>query len=279
MIVDYLCNAFTPDRRVVWQTAIDTAAPSIKIRANEFAEPAAMVARMDELGIDILLLPAVDVPDGVEPASTAFEAVAARWDEVEKLVARWPGRFAALSVVDPTLGMEGVRATRSRFESGFVVGCYLHTHSWDRRFDHADYYPYYALATECDVPIAMQAGMSGGTTASECGRPIAVDRAALYFPDTKFVLSHLGWPWIDEAIAMTRKHANVFLGTASWPPRRWPPALIELVQGDGIDKVLFGTNFPTVGHRQATEQARERGLDLGALGGNAYRAFTRLGAL
>jgi len=202
------------------------------------------------------------------------------WDEIERLAGGHPGRFAALAVLDPTVGMAGVRETRSRLRAPWVAGCYLHTHSWDRPLDHADYYPYYALASELDVPIAMQAGASGGMTPSESGRPIGVDRPALYFPDTRFVLSHTGWPWVDEAIAMARKFPNVFVGTGSYPPRHWPGALVEFVRGAGRDKVLFGTNFPTVGHRQAIEQLPELGLDRAItdalLGGNARRVFARL---
>src|SRR5439155_24104318 len=162
----------------------------------------------------------------------------------------------------------------------WVAGGYLHTHSWDRPLDHADYYPYYALAADLDVPVAMQAGASGGMTPSECGRPMGIDRAALYFTDTRFVLSHTGWPWVDEAIALARKFPNGFIGTAPYPPRRWPDALVEFVRGAGRDKTLFGTNFPTVGHRQALEQVPELGLDAAAaealLGGNARRVFARL---
>ena len=278
MIVDYLCNAFTPERAAIWKEA--TAGLALKIREGEFVEPAAMVERMDELGIDTLLLPAVALAPGEIPEPTTFEAVVVTWDEMERLAAAHPNRFAALAVLDPTRGMAGVREARARLQDPWVAGCYLHTHSWDRALDHADYYPYYALASELDVPVAMQAGASGGMTPSECGRPIGVDRPALYFPDTRFVLSHTGWPWVDEAIAMARKFPNVFLGTGSYPPRHWPDALVEFVRGAGRDKVLFGTNFPTVGHRHALSQVAE--LDLSPdtrdalLGGTARQVFSRV---
>jgi predicted TIM-barrel fold metal-dependent hydrolase len=171
-----------------------------------------------------------------------------------------------------------VRALRARLVEDWVVGCYLHTHSFDRRLDAADYYPFYALAADTDVPVVMQAGISGGRMASECGRPITLDRAALFFEDTRFVLSHTGWPWVEEAVAMARKFPNVFLGTASYPPRRWPDDVLDLVPSG---KVVFGTNFPTVGHRQAVDQLHELGFSSESelLAGAARRIFTRLGAL
>src|SRR6516225_3492740 len=194
-VVDVLCNAFTPDRRAVWDGAIAATGVAVKVRRDEtdsFAEPAAMVDRMDELGVDTVLLPTGDVGRHGTLDPFDFEHIAARWAELESLVDRWPGRFAALALLDPHRGMAGVRELRARLAEPWVVGAYLHTHSFDRRLDHADLYPLYAVATEYDVPVAMQAGTSGGLMPSECGRPITIDRAALYFPDTRFVLSHLG---------------------------------------------------------------------------------------
>ena len=282
-VIDCLCNAFTPDRRRIWDGAIAATGVAVKVRRDEtdsFAEPAAMVARMDELGVETLLLPTGDVGrhGAVDPFD--FEHIAARWEELDTLVARWPGRFAALALIDPDRGMAGVRELKARLGEPWVVGCYLHTHSFDRRLDHADLYPFYALGSELDVPVAMQAGTSGGLMASECGHPITIDRAALYFPETRFVLSHLGWPWVDEAIAMALKFPNVHLGTGAYPPRHWPAPVQSFVRGPGRHKVVFGTNFPTVGHRHALAQLDELDLppdiETALLRDTARRVFSRL---
>jgi predicted TIM-barrel fold metal-dependent hydrolase len=254
-MIDYLCNAFTPDRAAVWDAAIAHGGSAVKIRRDaddSFTDAESMVARMDELAIDTLLLPTGDLDDG------DFTPIAARWSETDALAARWPGRFAALALVDPTRALAGVRALRERLVSEeWVVGLYLHTHSFDLRFDAAELYPAYAVAADAAVPVVMQAGVSGGAMPSECGRPIGIDRTALYFRDVPFVLSHTGWPWVDEAIAMARMRPNVFVGTASYPPRHWPATLVDFARSG---KVLVGTNFPTVGHRQLVAQLDE--LDL-----------------
>jgi predicted TIM-barrel fold metal-dependent hydrolase len=219
---------------------------------DSFTEPDAMIARMDELGIATLLI----VTGDFHPAVGAFNVsdLTATADETEALATAHPGRFAALWSIDPTAGMDGVRRAASMLERDWVVGTYNHVHSFDRPFDHADFYPYYTVCTEAGVPVVMQAGTSGGLAPSECGRPIGIDRPAIYFPDTKFVLSHTGWPWVAEAVAMALKFPNVYLGTASYPPSYWGSELLQFVRQRGGRKVLFGTNFPTVGHRQAVAQ-------------------------
>jgi predicted TIM-barrel fold metal-dependent hydrolase len=264
-VIDYLCNAFTPDRVPVWDAATEGLA--LKIRRDEFVDPGAMVDRMDAHGYSTLLLPAGDLDDD------EFTPVAARWDEMEKLVEQWPGRFAALAIVDPRRAIDAVRALEPRLTESWVAGCYIHTHSFDRPLDAAEYYPFYALAARCGVPVVAQTGVSGGMMPSECGRPIGIDRPALYFRETRFVLSHTAYPWVDEAVALARKFPNVFVGTASYPPRRWPPAVTDLLPAG---KVLFGTNFPTVGHAQAAQQLDELGIDRERLAATARQVFTRV---
>jgi predicted TIM-barrel fold metal-dependent hydrolase len=282
--IDYLANCFLPDRRVVWEHSIARAGIQVKVRGaddDSFADPEHMVARMDELGIGTLLLSTCDIGAHGQLDPLDFEHVATRWAEIEAMVSRWPGRFAALVVAKPATGMAGVREVRARLAEPWVVGMYTHTHSWDLRFDAAEYFPYYALAAELDVAFVMQAGTSGGLMPSECGHPITIDRPALYFPETRFVLSHTGWPWVDEAVAMALKFPNVYLGTAAYPPRHWAPAVKDFLRGPGRNKVVFGTNFPTVGHRHALAQVDELGLDPhvghALLGGTARAVYRRIG--
>jgi len=250
--IDYWCKAFTPDRRELWDASIEAQGVSLKIRRDEsdsFADAATLVARMDELGIDTLLLPTCELPEGAGPLD--FESMAARPGELAELASQHPGRFAGTWSLDPGHAMEGVRRATRALGEPEIVALHIHTHSWDRPFDHRDFYPYYALAAERGVPVVMQAGSSGGRMPSECGRPVGIDRPALYFGDVSFVLSHTGWPWVDEALAMAIKHPNVYLGTATYPPHHWSAELLRFIAGAGRGKTLFGTGFPVTGHRHA----------------------------
>ena len=279
--IDYWCNAFTPDRRALWDASIAAQGVSLKVRRDEsdsFTDPATLVARMDELGIDTLMLPTCELPKGAGPLD--FESFAARPEELAQLTASHPGRFVGTWSLDPSHSMEGVRRAAEALANPQIVALHIHTHSWDRRFDHRDFYPYYALASEHGVPVLMQAGSSGGRMPSECGKPIGIDRPALYFGDVAFVLSHTGWPWVDEALAMAIKHPNVYIGTATYPPHHWSAELLRFISGAGRGKTLFGTGFPVTGHRHVfkrldaldlKEEARER-----LLGGAARLIFKKL---
>jgi uncharacterized protein len=279
--IDYWCNAFTPAYRALWDAAIGEQGLSVRVRRDSedsFAEPAVFLARMDELGFDTVVLPSAETPHDAGPY--AYERYATPPQAVAKLAAAHPGRFAGLWTIDPSAGLAGVRRAAEALARPEMAGLLLHTHSWDRAFDHRDLYPFYALAAEHDVPVVMQAGASGGLLPSECGHPIGIDRPAIYFGAVRFVLSHLGWPWTGEAIAMAHKHANVYLGTAAWPPHRWPAELVEFVRGSGQGKTLLGTGFPVTGHRKALAVLAAIDLSDSArrelCGGAARRVFTRI---
>jgi predicted TIM-barrel fold metal-dependent hydrolase len=259
--IDYWCNAFTPDRQEIWERMIgDQGIPLKVIRDGDgFCNADEMVARLDASGFATVVAVAADLQDG--STLDGFEHVALRPAEIAALTQSYPGRFVATWSIDPTSGMAGVQRAAEMLDADWCVGLHSHTHSWDRTFDHADYYPYYALCADNDVPFVMQAGTSGGRFPSECGRPIGIDRPAIYFPSVRFVLSHLGWPWLPEAIAMSLKFANVYIGTATYPARRWPDELLDFLTGVGRTKVLYGSGFPTTGHAQAASQIPELGLD------------------
>jgi predicted TIM-barrel fold metal-dependent hydrolase len=265
-MVDYLCNAFLRDRQVLWERSIAAQSIPLKVRegaTDSFCSADDMVIRMDELGLATIVLPVVrhcgsaaDDPS----AAVEFEDVATTAVELESIVGAHPGRFAGLWCIDPTNGAEGVRRAEAALGDPSLVGLYLHTHSFDRPFDHADYYPYYDLAGRSGVPVVMQAGTSGGRLPSECGKPIGIDRPAIYFEDTTFVLSHTGWPWVDETVAMALKFANVYLGTGSWPPARWSSTMVDLLRRAGrLDRLGLDDDILKA-----------------LLGGNARSVFTRL---
>ena len=106
---------------------------------------------------------------------------------------------------------------------------------------------------------------------------MSADRAAIYFQGVNFVLSHTGWPWVDEALAMVQKHPNCYLGTATYLPRFMPAGVMDYARKRGVGKVMLGTGFPMTTGAELIEQVGD--LDLspeathGLLEGAARAAF------
>ena len=288
-MIDYWCNAFTPDREVLWTEVIARDSLSIRTRGGDFedgfCEPAEMVKRLDRVGVDTVVLPVCELEaelsgDQDDPALTEFAHYALRESELNSLVATYPGRFVGVFSVNPDAGTADLAAAAEAVDAQWCVGLHTHTHSWDRPFDHPDYWPYYELCWQNRIPFTMQAGASGGDMIHESGHPSAIAEPARDFPDVSFVLSHTGAPWVVETIEAASEFPNVYIGTATHPPRRWPDELVAFIKGDGRDRCLFGTGFPLTGHVRSLRQLQDLALDPetveALLDGNARRIFGRI---
>jgi predicted TIM-barrel fold metal-dependent hydrolase len=198
-------------------------------------------------------------------------------DEVADFVAQAPGRLIGVGSVDISRPMAAVKEVRRCIQSLGFKGIRILPWLWevpptDRRF-----YPIYAACCDLDVPFCTQIGHTGPLMSSEVGRPIYLDRVALDFPELVIVGGHIGYPWTEEAIAVTTKHENVYIDTSAYTAKRYPPVLVEFMRGHGRSKVLFGTNYPMIMPAKALEGLDALYLDDEArelfLSGNARRVF------
>jgi predicted TIM-barrel fold metal-dependent hydrolase len=215
-----------------------------------------MLRRMDGANIERSMLIAAKVgPSGHRACyHVPYELVA-------EAVARYPDRFMALAGIDPTEGMNGVRALAKAVKEDGFVGAHLYPHWFELAPDHARYYPFYAKCVELDVPIQMQVGQSliydKSFPRRSVGRPITIDTVACDFPELKIIGIHIGIPWADEMIAMAWKHANVFIGSDAHAPRYWPQSFVNYINTYGRDKVIFGTDFPVLDFGETMRQIDE----------------------
>ncbi|MEJ2771281.1 MULTISPECIES: amidohydrolase family protein [unclassified Stygiolobus] len=77
------------------------------------------------------------------------------------------------------------------------------------------------------------------------GRPIHFDEIAVMYPDLKMVLAHFGWPWTEEAIAVSLHKPNVYLDLSGWAPKYIPRVLWDNAKRLA-DKLIFGSDFPLI---------------------------------
>jgi uncharacterized protein len=232
------------------------------------------LASMDAGGVDVGLLSAWRAPNGADLISN---------DEVAAWVHDHPDRFRGLAAVDLEQPMVAVRELRRRVRHDGFVG--LRVVPWLWRLPPTDrrYYPLFAECVELGVPFCTQVGHTGPLRPSETGRPIPyIDEVALDFPELTMVCGHIGYPWTEEMIAVARKHENVYIDTSAYTTKRLPAELVAFMgTRTGQRKVLFGTNYPMIGHSHALAGLEQLGLPDDALQdylhGNARRVFGLLG--
>lgn len=204
-----------------------------------YADGEELIAAMDAAGVQTVL-----ATDLLAWSYTRQQRFALDMTErIHALSRRYPGRVVGLADYDPLQVRAGLeKVERDVVERGFK-GVYLHVYGYDIGLDHRKMYPLYALCERLGVTVTMQIGHVLEAMPSEHGRPMQLDRIACDFPDLTLVGTHTGYPWVEEALAVTSKWPNVHLSISAWLPRYLDPALVRFMKSRaGSEKILFGTN-------------------------------------
>ena len=254
--IDIVCNPFTPLEVAENQVGVDEHFYD-KVRVPEQARTgvplAEYVAKMDRAGIERSLLVAVRAGDMRIKHSFAipYERIAGYCDQ-------FPGRFHGLAGIDASRITPALRELEHAITELGFVGAHLYPHWFERAPDDACFYPFYAKCCELDVPIMMQIGhcldYQRDRILPSVGRPIALDRVAIDFPELKLIGIHLGWPWTEEMIAVSFKHTNVYMAGDAYAPKYWPAEYVRYVDSWGQDKCLFGTDWPVIDPERAMQE-------------------------
>jgi len=115
------------------------------------------------------------------------------------------------------------------------------------------------LWSECEkraLPVlAAPLGTKVGAGPLEFARPLAWDEPARAFPKLRLLLGGLGWPWVDECLAMLSRHPNLFTETSTLVPTPWRlyGALRDAWALGVLDRVLLGSAFPFAEPVEAAE--------------------------
>jgi hypothetical protein len=257
--IDCWCNLFTADviERFIQQEEFK---PTIKwLNMEERWKGLTvdeMVAILDEAEVEKAFIPSFQL--------YSFQQKEMIWDitveEVAQVVNERPDRFAGLYGINPHKKMDGVRELEKAVKDCGFKGAHLHAYGFGIPVNHRDLYPFYAKCVELDIPVLMQIGHSAESMPSAVGRPLLIDDFALYFPELKVVALHTGWPWVDELIAMAWKHLNVYIGTTGHRPKYWDPSLVRFLNSRGKGKVIWGTDYPLILHKQSRDDIEEMDL-------------------
>lgn len=77
--------------------------------------------------------------------------------------------------------------------------------------EHPAYHPYYALAARYDIPFIFHTGDTYAERAKvKYAHPLRVDEVAVDFREVKFVMAHVGNPWLVDAAEVIYKNENVW---------------------------------------------------------------------
>jgi uncharacterized protein len=178
--------------------------------------------------------------------------------EGEEMFRKSGGRLLRTVTVDPTQGPGAVQEALD---------------SWDRVRDlvavklypgYRTFYPHdprlhpvYEFAHRAGIPVMIHQGDTLDSNAQlKYARPVEVDEVAVRFRDVRFVLCHLGNPWVEELAEVVYKNTNVYTDTSGLlanPSVPYFPQMMGRAQrrlsnaiaamGDA-HRVLYGSDWP-----------------------------------
>lgn len=219
----------------------------VSLPSHSVAEMASVFRSADVFGV--LLAWDAETATGLPPVTNDF---------VASCVRDHPDVFCGFASVDPHKGDAAVAELERAVRFLGLRGLKLHPTAQGFRPDDEVAYPIYEAAQALGVPVTVHTGTTGlgagmpGGGGMKLGqsRPILLDAVAADFPRLQIVMAHPAWPWQDEQIAVALHKPNVWIDLSGWSPRRFAPELVREIKGRLQDRVLFGTDYPFLGHDQ-----------------------------
>jgi uncharacterized protein len=180
---------------------------------------------------------------------------------------------------EPGVGAETARCLAA---GGQAVKVHLQVGGFDATDHQLD--EAWGLLEDAGTPVILHAGAVADGSGNEqwCG-PEPVRRLLARFPGLRLVIAHLGAPDHDAFVEIAEEHQGVWLDTAmvfTDPPYLGPTPLhlVERVGAIG-DRIVFGSDFPTIPHAFAAQVSGLVAVGLGddwlrkVLWGNGVRLF------
>lgn len=192
-------------------------------------------------------------------------------------------RLGAVVTADPTINATPMLADLAdRLLRPEVKAVKIHPALSSVYPDHPGYLGFYRLAEEAGVPVVSHGGSSAGAfyeSEIDYCAPASFVPVLERFPRLTLVVAHLGQPFYDDLVALGHRYPNLctdlsyVLGGRLLSPDR----LASTVRAFGVERVLFGSDFPYFDPEDSLGYLGGAGLSASELelvtGGNADRIF------
>ena len=218
-----------------------------------------VVAEFTAAGVEACLV-ALDLETTVKTPPCTNDYVHGMWKRHPKHIIQCWG------TLDP-FKPDAIGEARKAVEQLGFIGFHFHPIMQHFAVNDRRVYPLFEVidalkaAVMIDVgTTGMGAGLPGGMGARiRHAHPSAIDDLAADFPNLKIIAAHPGWPWVDETTAVLLHKGNVFWEMSGWAPKYLPEQLKKDIRGRLQDKVMFGSDYPSMPYERIFREWDELG--------------------
>jgi len=166
-------------------------------------------------------------------------------EDLIAITKEYPNHFLGVASVDPTDRTRAIQQIQHAVAAGLKAvtiepGSYpTPMYADDRRL-----YPIYAHCDEMSIPVFIMNGGNAGPDLSYSS-PIPLDRVLAEFPHLKVVVTHGGWPWVNEILHLAFRRPNLFVSPDMYLVNM--PGMddyIRAANGFLADRFLYASSYP-----------------------------------
>lgn len=217
-------------------------------------------AAMSESGVDYALVLTSYLVSPHRP-STA---------EVVKAIETIPNVGVVAGISYENYRQRDLRELADFLENGLVKGLKLYP-GYEPFFPHDKRLKVvYDLAEEFDVPVMIHSGDTYSAKGKlKYSHPLEIDEVAVDHPNVKFVICHLGNPWLTDCMEVVYKNANVHTDISGLVLGEFTEAFEDYMSDEIKDAIiyagdpkffLFGTDWPICSMTSYVKFVKQLGL-------------------
>jgi hypothetical protein len=207
-----------------------------------------VISEFESAGVDTCLV-ALDLSTTIGTPPCSNDYVAGFRDRHDCVIQAW-------GAVEPAKGIGAIDEARHAIRDLKMLGFHFHPIMQHFSVDDTRYYPLFDEIAAMGAPVMIDVGMTGmgAGTAGGMGaktrhaHPASIDALAADFPKLTIIMSHPGYPWVDETTAVALHKGNVFWELSGWAPKYLPQSLVRDMRGRLQDKVMFGSDYPSIAY-------------------------------
>ena len=172
-------------------------------------------------------------------------------DSVIQFVNAYPDMFFGFYGLDPHKGMDCLKDLTNAVNSIGMKGAAIDPYLARIYANDAKYYPIYAKCCELGVPVIITTGPASFVSNAVIDHvaPRYIDFVARDFPELTIVVSHGGYPWVNEMIMVAQRNRNVYFEFSEYETMPMSEYYVQAANEIIPDKILFASAHPFIDYR------------------------------
>lgn len=184
-------------------------------------------------------------------------------DSVIDFVKAYPDKFIGFVGMDPHKGMSAIAELKASVEDLGMRGAAVDPYLAQIYANDAKYYPIYSKCCELEVPIVFTTGPATlvPNAIMDHAAPRYIDTVARDFPELRIIISHGGYPWVNEAITVAERNRHVYIELSEYEHSPMAEAYMQAANTMIPDKVLYASAHPFVDFKDALKKYEQLPLE------------------